>query len=154
MINGKLRQVMFSARELVPASLPSRIWINEHLSYTHGYGLCMGPVNNVTGEGLPDFFIENIPPVSNAGVSVTRPEIYYGETDAGYSIVNTRSKEFDYPSGDSTRPTTLARRPRRQGSPSGRRSSERSIPTACSRPKSALDVPATLEPRISPASPI
>jgi hypothetical protein len=100
MINGKLRQVMFSPRELVPASLPSRIWINEHLSYTHGYGLCMGPVNNVTGEGLPEFFIENIPPKSNAGITVSRPEIYYGEADAGYCIVKTRSKEFDYPSGD------------------------------------------------------
>jgi uncharacterized membrane protein (UPF0182 family) len=55
---------------------------------------------------LPDFFIENIPPVSNAGVSVTRPEIYYGEADAGYSIVNTRSKEFDYPSGDENVYTT------------------------------------------------
>ena len=106
MINGKLRQVMFSARELVPASLPSRIWINEHLSYTHGYGLCMGPVNNVTGEGLPEFFIENIPPKSNAGITVTRPEIYYGEADAGYCIVNTRSKEFDYPSGDENVYTT------------------------------------------------
>jgi uncharacterized membrane protein (UPF0182 family) len=100
LINGKYRQVMFSPRELVPASLPSRIWINEHLSYTHGYGLCMGPVNNVTGEGLPEFFIENIPPKSNAGIPVTRPEIYYGEADAEYCIVNTRSKEFDYPSGD------------------------------------------------------
>jgi uncharacterized membrane protein (UPF0182 family) len=100
LINGKYRQVMFSSRELVPASLPSRIWINEHLSYTHGYGLCMGPVNNVTGEGLPEFFIENIPPKSNADITVTRPEIYYGEADAGYCIVNTRSKEFDYPSGD------------------------------------------------------
>jgi uncharacterized membrane protein (UPF0182 family) len=100
MINGKYRQVMLSSRELVPASLPSRIWINEHLSYTHGYGLCMGPVNNVTAEGLPEFFVENIPPVSNADIRVTRPEIYYGEADAGYAIVNTRSKEFDYPSGD------------------------------------------------------
>jgi uncharacterized protein len=100
MVNGTYRQVMLSPRELVPASLPSRIWINERLSYTHGYGLCLGPVNNVTGEGLPDFFVENIPPVSNADIKVTRPEIYYGEADAGYCIVNTRSKEFDYPSGD------------------------------------------------------
>jgi uncharacterized membrane protein (UPF0182 family) len=106
MINGKLRQVMFSPRELVAASLPSRIWINEHLSYTHGYGLCMGPVNNVTAEGLPEFFIKNIPPESNTGIAVTRPEIYYGEADAGYCIVKTRSKEFDYPSGDENVYTT------------------------------------------------
>jgi len=100
MINNKYRQVMFSPRELVPASLPSRIWINEHLTYTHGYGLCMGPVNDVTDEGLPEFFIKDIPPSSFADVTVNRPEIYYGEADAGYAIVNTKLKEFDYPSGD------------------------------------------------------
>jgi uncharacterized membrane protein (UPF0182 family) len=98
-IDGKYRQVMLSPRELVPASLPSRSWINEHLTYTHGYGVCMGPVNSITPEGLPDFFIKNIPPVSTIEQTVSRPEIYYGESDAGYAIVKTGAKEFDYPSG-------------------------------------------------------
>jgi len=100
MINGQYRQVMFSPRELVPAALPSRIWINEHLTYTHGYGLCLGPVNSVTAEGLPDFFIKNIPPASTVPITVSRPQIYYGEADAGYVIVNIGAKEFDYPSGN------------------------------------------------------
>ena len=99
-IGDEIRQVMLSPRELVPASLPSRIWINERLSYTHGYGVCMGPVNQVTPEGLPEFFIKNIPPVSTSAITVTRPEIYYGEAPAGYVVVNTRAKEFDYPSGE------------------------------------------------------
>jgi uncharacterized membrane protein (UPF0182 family) len=99
-INGELRQVMLSPRELVPSSLPSRIWINEKLSYTHGYGVCLGPVNQVTKEGLPEFFIKNIPPISTTPIEVKRPEIYFGEADAGYVIVNTAAKEFDYPSGD------------------------------------------------------
>ncbi|MGB7567840.1 MAG: UPF0182 family protein, partial [Chitinivibrionales bacterium] len=99
-INGETRQVMFSPRELVPANLPGHGWINEHLSYTHGFGLCMGPVNSITPEGLPDLFIKNIPPESNIGITVTRPEIYYGESPAGYVIVKTASKEFDYPSGN------------------------------------------------------
>jgi uncharacterized membrane protein (UPF0182 family) len=99
-INGQYRQVMLSPRELVPSSLPSRIWINERLTYTHGYGLCMGPVNKVTPEGLPDFFIKNLPPSSNIPLTVTRPQIYYGEADAGYAIVKTGAKEFDYPSGN------------------------------------------------------
>jgi uncharacterized membrane protein (UPF0182 family) len=99
-IGGETRQVMLSPRELIPANLPSRNWINEHLSYTHGYGLCMGPVNSVTAEGLPDFFIKNIPPESSVGIPVTRPEIYYGESPVEYAIVNTDSKEFDYPSGN------------------------------------------------------
>jgi uncharacterized membrane protein (UPF0182 family) len=100
MINGQYRQVMLSPRELVSSSLPSRIWINEHLTYTHGYGLCLGPVNSVTAEGLPDFFIKNIPPVSSVPVAVSQPQIYYGEADAGYAIVKTGAKEFDYPSGN------------------------------------------------------
>jgi uncharacterized membrane protein (UPF0182 family) len=105
-INGETRQVMLSPRELVPANLPSRIWINERLSYTHGYGLCLGPVNSVTPEGLPDFFIKNIPPESNTPITVTRPELYYGESPAGYAIVNTEAKEFDYPSGNDNVYTT------------------------------------------------
>jgi uncharacterized membrane protein (UPF0182 family) len=105
-IGGETRQVMLSPRELVPANLPSRIWINERLSYTHGYGLCLGPVNSVTSEGLPDFFIKNIPPESNTSITVTRPELYYGESSAGYAIVKTDAKEFDYPSGNENVYTT------------------------------------------------
>jgi uncharacterized protein len=100
MINNQYRQVMLSPRELIPSSLPSRIWINEHLTYTHGYGLCLGPVNSVTAEGLPDFFIKNIPPAASVPVTVSQPQIYYGEADADYVIVKTGAKEFDYPSGN------------------------------------------------------
>src|SRR5205814_9392316 len=56
-INGKQRQVMLSARELNTEHLTTRSWVNEHLSYTHGYGLTLGPVNQVTTEGLPVLFI-------------------------------------------------------------------------------------------------
>ncbi len=100
MINGEYRQVMISARELVPESIPSRNWINEHLTYTHGYGICLGPVNRISPEGLPEFFIKDIPPASTVDVTVTRPEIYFGESRTNYAIVNTESKEFSYPSGD------------------------------------------------------
>ena len=99
-INGEYRQVMLSPRELAYKNLQSRIWINEHLTYTHGYGLCMGPVNQITKEGLPEFMIKDIPPVSNINIKVNRPEIYYGEIGNNYCFVNTKSKEFDYPSGD------------------------------------------------------
>lgn len=99
-INGEYRQVMLSPRELNPAALPSRIWINEHLTYTHGYGLTLGPVNRISPEGLPEFFIKDIPPQASTNLKVTRPEIYYGEAKGSYVIVNTASKEFDYPAGD------------------------------------------------------
>ncbi len=99
LVNGVYRQLSLSARELNVTSLPSRGWINEHLSYTHGYGLCLGPVNESTSEGLPELFIKNIPPVSTTPLRITRPEIYYGEMTNDYCFVNTHAKEFDYPSG-------------------------------------------------------
>ncbi len=74
--------------------------MNEHLTYTHGYGIVVGPVNRVTPEGLPEFFIKDIPPVSSANLKVTRPEIYYGETSNDYVFVRTKAPEFDYPVGD------------------------------------------------------
>jgi uncharacterized membrane protein (UPF0182 family) len=98
-IDGTYRQVMLSARELSHQHLPSRIWINEHLTYTHGYGVVFGPVNQVTPEGLPEFFIMDIPPVSK-NMQITRPEIYYGELANDYVFVNTTASELDYPSGD------------------------------------------------------
>ena len=100
MVNGEYRQVMISPREMHYPSLPSKTWVNEHLTYTHGYGIVVGPVNRVTPEGLPEFFIKDIPPVSSANLKVTRPEIYYGETSNDYVFVRTKAPEFDYPVGD------------------------------------------------------
>ncbi len=99
-VNGEFRQVMLSPRELSYPALPSRSWINEHIIYTHGYGAVLGPVNRITREGLPEFFIKDIPPVSTTNVRVTRPEIYYGETSNDYVFVRTKRPEFDYPVGD------------------------------------------------------
>jgi uncharacterized protein len=105
-INGEYRQVMISPRELSSQNLPSRIWINEHLTYTHGYGITLGPVSRVSQEGLPEFFIKDIPPVSTVDIKVTRPEIYYGEAANDYVIVNTKALEFDYPLGDENKYAT------------------------------------------------
>lgn len=101
LVNGEYRQLMLSPRELSYAHLQSRIWINEHLTFTHGYGIVVGPVNRVTAEGLPEFLVQDIPPRSAEGFpKTTRPEIYYGETSNEYVIVRTRSQELDYPAGD------------------------------------------------------
>jgi uncharacterized membrane protein (UPF0182 family) len=99
-IDGTYRQVMLSAREISHQHLPSRIWINEHLIYTHGHGVVFGPVNQVTPEGLPEFFIKDIPPVSVGPLKITRPEIYYGELANDYVFVKTKAQELDYPAGD------------------------------------------------------
>ncbi len=101
-IGGTQRQVMLSARELMTSRLPAqaRNWVNEHLVYTHGYGLVMTPVNKVSEEGMPEFFIKDIPPESPAGLAIPRPEVYYGELTSNYVVVNTNVPELDYPRGN------------------------------------------------------
>ncbi|HSB81043.1 MAG TPA: UPF0182 family protein, partial [Candidatus Methylomirabilis sp.] len=99
-MDGQPRQVMLSPREMSYRNLPSRIWINERLTYTHGFGVVLGPVNRITPEGLPEFWIKDIPPASTGAIKVTRPEIYYGETSNDYVFVKTRAQELDYPAGD------------------------------------------------------
>jgi len=107
MINDEIRQIMLSPRELASESLPNKSWINEKLSFTHGYGLAAGPVNLVTAKGLPVLFVKDLPPKSEfEQLNINRPEIYYGEKTNDYVIVNTKSKEFDYPKGDENVYTT------------------------------------------------
>lgn len=105
--DGSYRQVMLSARELDQNKLPAnaQTWVNTNLVYTHGYGLGMSPVNVVTEEGLPEFFIKDIPPQSEHGMKVTRPEIYYGEATDKPVFVKGNIEEFDYPLGDSNQMT-------------------------------------------------
>jgi uncharacterized protein len=99
-INGRMRQVMLSTRELNPAALQSRTWINERLVFTHGHGVTLGPVNQVDPEGLPVLFIRDLPPVSTINMQVTQPSIYYGELSNEWVIARTRAREFHYPQGD------------------------------------------------------
>ncbi len=100
-IDGRYRQVMLAARELSQDRLPedARGWVNRRLQFTHGYGLAMSPVNEVVGEGLPAFFVQDIPP--RGPLTVTRPAIYFGEVTGNYVITNGKQQEFDYPSGQS-----------------------------------------------------
>ncbi|MGI8423557.1 MAG: UPF0182 family membrane protein, partial [Chloroflexota bacterium] len=99
-IDGRMRQVMLAARELVPSRLGqgALTWVNRRLQYTHGYGVAMSPVNEISQEGLPRLFVQDLPPTGR--VNVTRPEVYYGEQTGGYVIVNASVQEFDYPSGE------------------------------------------------------
>src|SRR5688572_13855358 len=99
-IAGQSRQVMLSVRELNPAALQNRTWINERLVFTHGYGLTLGPVNEVTPDGLPVLFVQDLPPVTTVDLNITQPSVYYGEVANDYVIVRTRAEEFDYPKGE------------------------------------------------------
>src|SRR6058998_4408849 len=88
-VNGEYRQLMLSPRELSYQNLQTRAgsWINEHLTFTHGYGVVVGPVNRITPEGLPELWVKDIPPQSEGFTRVTRPEIYFGEISNDYVLV-------------------------------------------------------------------
>ena len=104
MLDGRQREVMLATRELSTEKLPesSRNWINERLIYTHGYGVTMNPVNGFTAEGLPTLLLGNMPVQSTvAGLTVARPQIYFGEITDTDVYVKTHQQEFDYPQGQS-----------------------------------------------------
>ena len=100
-IEGAYRQVMLSARELAPSLLSAnaQTWVNLHLLFTHGNGVVMSPVTEKSTEGLPNFYLKDIPPVSSGGPAITEPRIYFGQSTNGYVIVKGSTPEFDYPKG-------------------------------------------------------
>jgi uncharacterized membrane protein (UPF0182 family) len=101
--NKNYRQVMISAREIEPNSLPqqSQTFVNRRFQYTHGYGIALTTVNEFTPQGLPNLLVKDIPPVSKyPSLDVTQPRIYYGELTKSYVVANSQEKEFDYPSGE------------------------------------------------------
>jgi uncharacterized protein len=100
-INGNYTEVMLSAREMNIDQLPesAQTWVNQHLKFTHGSGVAMSPVNAKDSEGLPIFFIKDIPPASDVGFKIDQPGLFFGEEPDNYVIVNAATPAFDYPKG-------------------------------------------------------
>jgi len=100
-LDGVYQQVMLSARELKSTLLPTnaQTWVNRHVLFTHGNGVIMSPVTRKSGEGLPIFYLQNIPPAATGGPPIEEPRIYYGEETDTYVIVKGSTPEFDYPNG-------------------------------------------------------
>ncbi len=100
-IDGSYRQVLLSARELNQSKLPAdaQTWINQRFKFTHGNGIAMNPVNRFDEEGLPVFYVKDIPPVGPPELKINRPEIYFGEETRNYVVVGGGTKEFDYAKG-------------------------------------------------------
>jgi uncharacterized protein len=104
-INGQMRQVLLAAREMNVDQLPdqSRNWINQHIVYTHGYGVAMATVNEFTPEGQPNLLLKNMPVESaTPDIKITRPELYFGESTNSHVYVRTKPQgatqpEFNYP---------------------------------------------------------
>ena len=94
-------EVALGARELPASEIPYRAqtWVNEHLIYTHGYGVVMNPVNEITPNGMPNLIVKDIPPLSSVPLKLKQMGIYYGQATDQFVLVNTKAKEFDYPKG-------------------------------------------------------
>ena len=100
-LDGTYQSVMLSARELRPSLLPpnAQTWVNRHVLFTHGIGAVMSPVTRKGAEGLPVFYLRDIPPVVDGGPIIREPRIYFGEERDSYVIVKGSTPEFDYPKG-------------------------------------------------------
>jgi uncharacterized membrane protein (UPF0182 family) len=100
-LDGSYQSVMLSARELRSSLLPpnAQTWVNRHVLFTHGNGVVMSPVTRKSAEGLPVFYLRDIPPVAHGGPKIDEPRIYYGEESDDYVIVKGSTPEFDYPKG-------------------------------------------------------
>jgi len=101
--NGEYRQVFLGVREMNNDHLAdnAKTWINQHLKYTHGFGVAISPVNEVTSVGQPALALKDIPPVTQIPeLNVEEPRVYFGERTDTYAIVNAKTDEFDYPMGN------------------------------------------------------
>lgn len=103
----RYRQVWLGARELSQDLLPqnAQTWINKYLKYTHGYGYCMSPVNEISQEGKPLFFVKDIPPHATVDIPIDRMGVYFGEMTTEHVFVKTSAEEYDYPTGSGSVPT-------------------------------------------------
>ncbi len=99
-IGGKKTAVAITPREITKENLSDSAdtYINRTLRYTHGFGVAMNVINEVTSQGQPEFLIKDIPPKSAEGVQqIKQPRIYYGEITDDYVVVgNEKYKELDY----------------------------------------------------------
>ena len=98
-VNGVQRDAVVAVRELNIEGNPSRNWINDHLVYTHGFGIVSAFGNSVDADGKPTFLVGDLPPTK--GLGKFEPRVYFGENVPDYSIIGGPKTdtpvEFDYP---------------------------------------------------------
>ncbi|MCU1352764.1 MAG: hypothetical protein JWM05_1973 [Acidimicrobiales bacterium] len=106
-INGQTTQVMLSTRDLLSSGAPQSSWEARHLTYTHGYGVILSPANAKAASGQPKLLLQDVPVSSTPGApEVKRPQVYFGENQSNYVIVNTDRKELDYQGKKQTEQTS------------------------------------------------
>jgi uncharacterized membrane protein (UPF0182 family) len=100
-LNGKTRGAVIALRELTLSGLADseRNWANDHVIYTHGFGVVAAYDNTTTVDGKPQFFENGIP--QQGPIPVDQPRIYVGEYSPAYSIVGAPAgstpREIDFP---------------------------------------------------------
>ncbi|MGI8776607.1 MAG: UPF0182 family membrane protein [Acidimicrobiales bacterium] len=105
--SDRVTQVLVAARELNIDGIPSPSWVNQHLVYTHGYGVVGSPANAVAPDGNPDLLVKDLPPTpENGPLTVTNNAIYFGEKLPGYAIVKTKQQEIDFTEANGTNHTS------------------------------------------------
>lgn len=101
-INGKETDTVIAARELNPAQNANSSWVNQHVVYTHGYGVIAAYGNQVEADGKPKFIQSGIQ-ATGAISQDYEPRIYFGRTSPDYSIVGGSAEdealELDRPQG-------------------------------------------------------
>jgi len=110
MINGEYTQTYIAAREVdifAPQSPVPQTWLNRHVKYTHGYGITLSRVDQITPGGQPEMLIRNIPPQSQVEeINILVPEIYFGLKTDEYILVGTEEMEFNFPVDGPVNPET------------------------------------------------
>lgn len=98
-IDGQNQDTVTAVRDLNIAGLGGgATWFNEHLVYTHGYGLVMAAGNQRSVDGQPVFLEGGIP--TSGVLEEFQARVYFGENSPTYSIVGapegTTAIELDY----------------------------------------------------------
>ncbi|WP_370416853.1 UPF0182 family protein [Streptomyces fradiae] len=88
------KDTVVGLRELNIKGIPKRNWINDHFTYTHGYGAIMATGTQTDSNGSPVFTEQGLP--TTGMLPKYEQRIYYGEKTDQYSIVGGPQKELDY----------------------------------------------------------
>lgn len=99
-IDGETYDAVIAARELDPDFVDGLSWYNQHIVYTHGYGVVAAYGNQRAADGRPVFLESGIP--TSGLLGDFEPRVYFGESSPDYSIVGGSNDEgggleLDYP---------------------------------------------------------
>ena len=100
-VKGTTRGTILAVREMSLDGVANsqRNWLNDHLVFTHGYGVVAASDNAAKSDGSPSFTESDIPPMGS--LNVKQPRVYFGEQSPSYSIVGSpaggQPRELDYP---------------------------------------------------------